>query len=170
MRFFTRAWCTGELDDEAFDQAVPAYWRHIDAIADRLPPEVLHLAREVSLHDSMFISADLDRRAGSIELKLRCGDRQIGYFNELITYSGATLVSSGPADPAAIINNPETEVLYDEIDLGNRGQFVHRLLCWPQGELTLWFTSLTLSRHAVSSRAFAATNPILTDTDAETEV
>ena len=46
----------------------------------------------------------------------------------------------------------ETELLYDEVDVEQDGTYVHRLLFWPEGEISIAFKHLKLSSAARADR------------------
>ena len=46
----------------------------------------------------------------------------------------------------------ETELLYDEVDVGEDGTLVHRILFWPSEEVTIEFASLTVRTWPVPDR------------------
>jgi len=113
----------------------------------------------VNLHDGRFRAATLRSPSGVLEMHLRCGDLQVGYFDLDLTYRSVNLSEAEVAELAAAVNLPETEVLYDEVDLGPEGSFVHRLLLWPRGELVIPFADLALRRRPTRSRRFRAPTP-----------
>jgi hypothetical protein len=144
-QYFTRNWYAGD-DDADRTITVEAYWRHVDAIADRLPPTVRTFAREVNLHDGRFRAVTFTPSTGVLEMKLRCGDLQVGYFDLNLKYIGVHLPDTALAQLIAPVNNPTAEILYDEIDLGDDGRLVHRLALWPATDRALWpFTEVVIS-------------------------
>ncbi len=46
----------------------------------------------------------------------------------------------------------QTEVLYDEVDLED-GDYVHRILFWPEGEIAIVFRSLQIVRTPRADRS-----------------
>jgi hypothetical protein len=166
VQYFTRNWYAGD-DDADRSITVDAYWRHVDAIADRLPPTVRTFAREVNLHDGRFRAVTFAPSTGILELKLRCGDLEVGYFDLDLTYTGVHLPNTALARLAATVNNPTAEILYDEIDLDRQGRFVHRLALWPASEKSHWpftevvftFVSLAYGHRPRPTRRFRAPLP-----------
>ena len=92
-------------------------------------------------------------------MRLRCGDLQAGYFDLDIAYEEANMSTTELAELTSAVNNSETEILYDEVDLGAVGKYVHRLLLWPRGEIVITFASMTYLMHPVSTRDFVAVDP-----------
>jgi hypothetical protein len=159
MRFFTRAWCTGELSDDECEQVVSAYWRHVAEIAPRLPADARLLAEQLSLHDGLFRRLIVNQTAQTCRMELRCGDLQVGYFDLDIEYRDASFMALDVDNAATIVDGEHSEILYDEVDIIGNGRFVHRLLCWPQGELWIAFADLAVVRRLAGSRAFEVPNP-----------
>ena len=151
MRYFTRAWCTGEYADAEAMTVVAAYAHHLDGITPRLPPDLRALSR-VSLHDGRFRAVAFDPSARHLALLLRCGDHQRGYFDLSLIYDDVILLDEAPHGLAALVNDPQAEILYDEVNLLDQDRFEHRLLLWPAGEVTIQFAGLTLTRADVPSR------------------
>jgi hypothetical protein len=54
MKYFTREWLTGGLDDAEFEAAIPAYEAHLDRVSPTLPGTVETLARGVNVHDGLI--------------------------------------------------------------------------------------------------------------------
>jgi hypothetical protein len=149
MRYFTRAWCAGECPDEEAAAVVAAYEQHLDEISPHLTPE-LHALSRISLHDAHFKAVDFDQPMRQLRLVLRCGDRQVGYFDLSLRYDDVTIVDKTPKGIVALANDPRAEVLYDEVGLFGEAHFEHRLILWPDGEVALQFSALTLARADVS--------------------
>ena len=147
MRFFTRAWCTGELDDRSFEEALGDYWRHVAEISPRLSPTTRLLAQHLNLHDARFKSVIVEPDSRRAELHLRCGDLQVGYFDLTLMYGNASVaeVERGSDSVAIIVSDHRTEILYDEVTIAEDGFIEHNLLCWPQGEICIRYSDLSVS-------------------------
>jgi len=164
MKYFTRDWALGEMSER--DSAVrrDAYWRHIDSLVAQLPATVRRLAKHVNLHDGLVRRALVDRRAGSLALELRCGDLQVGYSDTDLVYSGVDFSSVDLALLEKRAGDPETELLYDEVDLDDAGRFVHRISFEPHGEVDIRFSALRIreiprSDREISRRGLVFANP-----------
>jgi hypothetical protein len=144
VRFFTPQWHSGDLpDDEA--EAVPTrYAKHIAAIEPRLPATLRELAIGPSLHDAKFGECRLDHRRRRVSLMLRCGDQQDGYSDRQFIYDGVDLARVDRAALASAVEDPETEILYDEVDVTD-SRFIHRILFWPYREVQFTFENLQLN-------------------------
>lgn len=152
MEYFTRSWAWGDLTPEESEETRRAYWSRVESIAGRLPREVAELATRVDLHDAIIRCVRVDRRAAGLWIELRCGDCQTGYFDAVLRYSGVPLDETDLASLEERARDPETEVLYDEVDVDGDGRLCHRFLFCPEGELEIRFTSFSLSRQKKDRR------------------
>jgi hypothetical protein len=145
MRYFTRSWANHELSDAEDDQARQAYERRIAEIAPRLPPAMLRLLREVSLHDAIIERVVWRPAKQELKLDLVGVSDLTGYFLVQLTYGGAQLGKQHIAALKRAALSRETELLYDEVDIIDDGRLCHRILFWPNEEVTLDFSQLELS-------------------------
>lgn len=143
MRYFTRGWANGELDDAEGGRVVEAYQRRLEAIMPRLPAPARVLAREVSLHDAIIESVRWHPAAKELTLTLATVDPS-GYHTVALTYRGALLGVERVRTLREVARDRETEVLYSEVDIDDDGLLAHRMLFWPRDELTIDFGELGL--------------------------
>jgi hypothetical protein len=61
----------------------------------------------------------------------------------------------------AVASDPPTEALYDEVDFGEDGGWVHRILFWPYREVTVEFTQLGLRMVPRKTREFRRSNVVV---------
>ncbi|HXE58829.1 MAG TPA: hypothetical protein VNK43_12580 [Gemmatimonadales bacterium] len=144
MQFFTPEWHEADLPQAETDAVFAAYDRHLEAIWPRLHATVRVLANDLVLQDALIRRVVLDRGEREFRLELRAGDDHAGYFDADLTYLGAVVDAADVARFAAAARDPETELLYDELDLGDQDTFVHRLLFWPYRECEVLFSALAL--------------------------
>ena len=111
MRFFTREWLSGELDETYWERVVPAYEAHLDRIMPLLPGPVQTLARGVNIHDSLIRSVDLRVRRRTLKLALRCGDKQVGYYHLDLVYRGVDWDASNLRELASIARTVRAEAV-----------------------------------------------------------
>jgi hypothetical protein len=154
MMFFTREIISGEFADDEVDTICKSYQQHIERILVSSPKEVAELA-QTNLHDGLIRRAVVDHGVHVLSLALRCGDLQVGYFDVDIQYSGVTLTPQQLQVLARRARDRRTEILADEIDTAADGPFVHRLLFWPDDELEIVFTGLTIEKQDQPSREVA---------------
>jgi hypothetical protein len=168
MKFFTRAWCTGQLAEATADARLKVYWKHVDTLAARLPATVYALGRGVNIHDGRFRAVQVVRPKRRIEMVLRCGDNQVGYFDLTLGYDSVDFVRTDTRALSRIVEDPECEILYDEIDVTGRGdaqRCVHRVICWPgYREFVVVFRALGMRLAPRASRTFRRRTPVLWET------
>jgi hypothetical protein len=158
MKYFTREWMEGQYSDEAFEKVIPSYWRYVEQLMHRLPPSVAELAKEVNLHDGLFRKVIVNRQESSLALYLRCGDLQVGYFDQDLFYSGVDLTALALPVLAARARDRKTMIEYDEVDMDDQGQFVHRIIFSPKDEISITFAGLQLARTPQPNRYFRTKN------------
>jgi len=139
--FFTPAWVRGDVSDEEHEAVVARYAAHLAALSPTLPPALQSLAYDPALHDAIFGEGTVDHRRQRVVLSLRCGDQQMGYEDRTLCYDGVDLGRLDRAVLAAVIDDPETELLYDEIDGSGPEHFVHRILFWPERVIEIHFAT-----------------------------
>jgi hypothetical protein len=144
MRYFTRGWANGELDDDDAERVKNAYRRNLDAIIPRLSEPARKLVCDVTLHDAIIECVRWRPVAMELTLTLATISDEAGYHTVTLTYLGAMLGSRRVDSLRAAARDRETGVLYDEVDIGDDGLLIHRLLFWPREELTIDFRELRL--------------------------
>ncbi len=168
MKFFSRSWAGGKMKDREASAVARAYQTHVDEILPDLPATVQTIARGVNIHDGLIRSIQVNRRPGTLILRLRCGDLQGGYFDLDLRYSSVDFTSSNLADLAAIAADERTEALYDEVDRTESAEprlAVHRILFWPRGEIEIVFGALALSLVPTDGREFARPAEVYAEND-----
>ncbi len=154
MKFFTRAWANGELSDEDAEAIRGSYQMYLDNLVPKLPETLKSLAiGDPSLHDGLIHKVIIDTGANSLEFILCCGDLQTGYFDVDLVYSG---VDWSVLDIQALkrrARDPETEILYDEVGQVAEGVYEHRILFWPEDEISIRFSRLERTTKPRSDQA-----------------
>jgi len=146
MKWFTRSWSRGELDDEESHRRLSDYQRHLKSIAADLDNGAEQLASSVNLHDAQVKVCDLEE-GGSLRLRLLAGDLQQGYEWLTLIYEGADLLGANSDELRTWrLTDRGAELLYDEIDLSEDARYEHRILVWPQGEFGVRFRSVRVDR------------------------
>jgi len=154
MKFFTRAWHSGEYDDwsdEEYRAVGPAYRQYVIYISDRLPIEALALSH-IDLHDGVFKEFKIDEARQSIHTRIRAGNSSTVCYDVNLNYQDAVITETETGGVSAVVSDPETEVLYDEIDVAGDNAFEHRLLLWPRGIFVVRLKQLHVTQHPVASR------------------
>jgi len=142
MRYFTRGWANGELTEEEDDTLSRAYEARLTEITPRLPPSMVRLLEGASLHDAIIESVRWAPSQAELRLKLVCGASDVGYRGVQLTYRGAMLGKARIESLRNVANDREACILYQEVDIDEEGVLAHRLLCWPNAEVTIEFREL----------------------------
>lgn len=94
MRFYTidvyNAWYR-DSDPDASTAAYNKYLRYLDSIKRVLPENLRHLALLRGVDDGLIAEARHDRAAKRVNLILRCGDLQMGYYDLVLEYRDALI-------------------------------------------------------------------------------
>jgi hypothetical protein len=143
MRFFTPEWHEAELPQAETDAVFAAYDRHLETIWPRLHATLRLLAGALPLQNAVIRRVVLDRAARELRVELRAGDEETGYFDADLTYLAAIVDAADVQRLADAARDPESELLYDELDLGG-DSYIHRFLFWPYRECEVLFDALAL--------------------------
>jgi hypothetical protein len=144
MKYLTRGWATGEHSEAEADRMQRAYWRRVRALRPYMPQSVLDLATS-GLHDARIHRAIWMPRRCRLDLELACvASANSGRMVRLV-YSGVQIRRHEIDVLAERARDRRTEIHYDEVDRDDDGTWVHRILFWPQGELSLRFSTLERS-------------------------
>ena len=147
MKFLTREWYDDGHDDDVYF----AYRQYLTSITGELNAPVIALALS-DLHDARFLDVVHDGDERTLTLRLRIGFKRIGYSDLHLRYEGVGVSAVG-GDPDELFSDPQSEVIYHEVDILDDGRFEHRLLMSPRGELTIVFDRLDISQNGVEHRA-----------------
>ena len=147
MKYLTRDWYDAGHDDDTYF----AYRRFLTSMSDRFDAPMLALALS-DLHDARFLDVTHDAQSRALAVRLRIGFKRIGYADLHLRYDAVELSAAG-ADPAELLADTATEVIYHEVDVRDDGRFEHRLLLAPRDELTIAFERLEISQWGVAHRA-----------------
>lgn len=148
MKFFTRAWCNGEMRDEAANAVPDDYFRYIASL--RLPATITALA-EINPHDAYILNVENQPENSELTLRLRSGDLQRGYSDVVLRFSEASVDPATVAILRRALRPARVEVLYDEVDRFE-DCFEYRLLLFPDGEATIQFHNVSITSKPVASR------------------
>ncbi len=164
MKYFTRGWTKGEFDDETTDQMRAAYWDRVKSLRPSMPASVKKLATATRLHDAEIDRISWDRRRRNLKLELVLIDdlKPPWSFGATLLYKGVQLSEDEIGLLAERARDRRTTILYDEVDLKENGTWVHRILFWPVGEISIWFSSLKLSRTRGRDKAMLGYDPFFT--------
>jgi hypothetical protein len=146
MKYFTRGWTAGEYDDEAAEKMRSAYWNRIETLRPSMPGSVAELSTELILHDGLIDRIMWDCRKRCLELKIVCSAQPSGFLGLRFTYSDVEISHQIIELLAERARDRRTVILFDEIDRDDTLIWIHRMLFWPIGEISIWFKSLAISK------------------------
>jgi hypothetical protein len=142
MKFFTEKWASGELTEKEAQQVPKRYEKHLEGIVPKLAFSVRALAFGISLHDGLI--QNIQKRGSNLEITIIVGDLQSGYQTlKLIYFSGKLLASK--EIQKTLKKKSAVEIIYDEIDLGPKTGFIHRMLTSALRHFEIQFSDLSIS-------------------------
>lgn len=144
MRWFDRAYVSGELDEDEWAARPALYAAHIDSISGYLA-DGAELLVGLNLHDGQV--AEWKYVEGNcFTTRLLAGDLQVGYTWHTLAYLGASLIGATTDQLARWLTTGKdgSEILYDELSIADSGTYEHRLLL-TEGEFGIRFSSLEVS-------------------------
>ena len=142
MRFFPPGFRTGDLDVDVRRQQA-AYLQYLGALRPPLPSDALDLSQTVNLHDGLLRHYHVDKSAGTIDLRFRAGDLQVGYFDLDVHYVEAAVDPTSDALLRTAVGDRNYELLDDELDAAGASTWLHRFLFRPDREAAITFAGLT---------------------------
>ena len=163
MKYFSRAWASGEIDPEEAEKIRRAYWDHVDRLLPRCSEEVAELAISVNLHDAILRHVFVDREAEKLRIELICGDLQAGYRDIDLSYSGLPRDEPMLAILKERARDRQSAILYDEVDMDEQDRFVHRILFWPEGEIAIGFTTVAIRQTSREDRVVPTPDDVFSD-------
>lgn len=169
MRYFTRGWAAGELDDNEADQVAEAYRVRLAVIAPRLPPAMLRMTREIRLHDALIERVIWDPASRRLWLSLVCEDREGGQLLMRLCYGGAMLGAGRVESLRRAAESRLTELLYDEVDVDDAGILSHRLLFAPSEEVTIDFENMDMTVSPRPDRRIELLRPFVVESSEQTD-
>jgi len=127
MKYFTRKWARGDLDEDTYNRVVSRYEEFLNTLDHS--STVWRFAKSISLNDAYLDRVAFDRPHGNLKLLLVTGDNQIGYWRTELSYAGAQIIEGEEVLKQALAARP-TEIWYDEFDRDERGM-IHAFLIDP---------------------------------------
>lgn len=141
MRWLTREWAAGSLEEDEYDQRWSSYLAHRSEVRPRLHSGADRLLDSIHLHDGQVRSFD-DKPRDTLQVRVLTGDLQVGYEFVEMSYAEAELqLDAGVTMRSLNLFGSDVEIIYDEVDIASEGRFVHRVLLWPEGEYEVVFSA-----------------------------
>ena len=146
MKWFTKEWHRGDLTDADYDLAIDSYQEHVARLRSGSVGWIAPLL-DLSLHDGLVLWWRKERR--DFAWCLVVGDLQRGYKQVTIVYQDAQVIG----DPRAIpFSEEQTESLSEEIEMVGLKLAEHRFFFWPEYELAIRFSAVSVSTSPADSR------------------
>lgn len=139
MRFYSMDWWGGSDESDRGSE----YLAYFERIRDRLTPALIALHEEADLHDSHLEALEVRTAESTATLKLRTAtgrEMEVTYaeVRDFTTRCHREIALPGPPGYG--------DLGYHELDIGEAGGFIHRIL-WSSGiEIEIAFGSLALRR------------------------
>lgn len=138
MKFFTvAAWQSFDDDPQAFQRVYQSYQRRLQQLAGVLPDRVLELSEPYGIENGLITRVRHDENRRKLQLTIRCGHLQMGYYDLALTYREAEISPEHDRVLASIARSTisarrhDAELFYQEIDLIDDGRMEHRLFFIP---------------------------------------
>ena len=145
MKYFTKEWCWGGLDDDQVDEVLNNYGKHINEIYSKLPVSLKIITETISLHDGILKEVIISKKRRSLFVFGVFGDLQVGYFSLRIEYENVHEDDFYFAED--FFKNQNLEIIRDEIDLfkgSHRVGFIHRFIFSNKSEFQIRFDNCSL--------------------------
>ena len=166
MKFFTLEAYNSEDDDgmqsvESWRSCYEGYQDHVLKMRGALPDSVLEISGQDVFDDGLVTRVRHDREKQALELRLRCGNLQIGYYNMLLTYSAARISVEHDRVLATIARTTTGSHGYSfdchntEVDVNADGEIVHRFMFNPGVWFEIACASLVWKKVPKPGRRFA---------------
>jgi hypothetical protein len=156
MKYYTLAWWLDCQTPSTFRDPLAEYRSYLDTIRHRLPPDLLVLEDEASMHDGELDLLQLDTELRTLLLRIQGDDGKGKPRTFLLKYEGVTSFESRTSGREALPGPAGYGDLgYYEVDV--RGsQFEHSFLFSTGIELTVVFDAFRLQmtdhEHAVGDQ------------------
>jgi hypothetical protein len=160
MRYLSPALVHGGIEGEQARRIWQAYRQRLHDIWPDLSADLRVLA-ETELNDALIRRTVLVHQARELILELRCGCMKSGYFDLNLRYRGVALSNADAQVLRTVVSYPSSAVMTQEIDLGEGGGYVHRLLFivnndsadWYEDNIEIRFSHLELESVPCTDRA-----------------
>ncbi len=152
MKYFTKDWCFGDLDDDKIQEVKKNYWEYIDHIKDSLPFPLKLLATNINLHDGIIDKVSYFSEKKSLKIEGIFGDLENGYFKLEVKYLN---ISEPKIRVLKTIFEQQTiEVISDEIELVSPRLFSHRFLLSTKKKIEIRFSDIEIKINNASSESY----------------
>lgn len=152
MKYFTKEWCFGEIDDCKIEALSKSYKKYINNIYEKLPFVLKLLSRNINLHDGRLMKAIFNHEENSLLLEAVCGDLQSKYYFLEIKYYGIYNLKDKVL--MSIFKNQEIEILSDEIEFFSDEYFSHKMFFSSMKDIDIRFKDLQIIFRSATSNEY----------------
>ncbi len=156
MKYFTKDWCFGKLDDKEYENVERNYQKYIENIYEDLPATLKILIKNINLHDGIIKKVTFLKKENLFELEGIFGDLNFGYFGLTLKYYEIKLLSQDLLK--SIFENKNLEILSNEIEKLNRQKYSHQIIFDNGHEFEIEFKNLELRLINESSESYQRVN------------
>lgn len=154
MKFFTLEAYHSTDDDkmeslEDWGQCYVAYDLHLENMREVLPDSLLEISSQNTFDDGLVTRVRHDKKKQKLEIRLRCGNLMINYYDMVLTYEGARISAKDDRMLATIARTTtwgkgwKFDCHNHELDVNSNGEIVHRFLFNPGISFEIVCTSIT---------------------------
>lgn len=135
MKYFTRKWAEGKQADSTRQK----YLDNLLSIREELPSPLRELGL-MNLQGAKILKLKIDKINRILQLRLSTGGGDLD-----LTYDTLQLEGTDDAALEARAKDLKTQILFDEIDIGETG-YTHSFLFSPEGEGTITFRAIRVKK------------------------
>ena len=81
MKYFTKEWCFGDLDEKEINNIVKKYKAYIKSEYSKFPFVLKVLSSNINLHDGIVRNIIFDQNNNFVRTSEIFGDLEVGYFH-----------------------------------------------------------------------------------------
>lgn len=148
MKWLTREWADRGFSDPRSLAVWEHYSEHLVRILGRLSHGVDALVTDIHIQGAVIDKYEFKNH--TLTLVMMTGNDLQGHQWVTLNYDGVSALEPDPHSLDFLIQKP-TELMHDELDIVD-GEYEHRMLCWPTGELQVRFRSLRHERSPGSAQ------------------
>ena len=142
MRFFTKKWHAGNMEDREMNETLNKYNEYITQIYAQLPVTLKILAKSISLHDGFIKNVLFFENQRKIIISGIFGDLEFGYYTLKLKYMDIQLKNLKLMKD--IFSNKKLEILFNEIEVLHSNIYSHKFLFSSEKEIEIIFQNLEL--------------------------
>ncbi len=153
MKWFSNAWYHGVKTEEEFEWPYKFYLEHCSHTTPLVPENLRRFlgeqvnGRHTWIHDATVVEWE-DSSPDAFTITWDCPHEQTEDDFERLTvvYSGNVELFDVDSDQIATwLNDPETEFIFDELEIVGEDRFEHRHLMLPKGDFGVRFSTASVT-------------------------